>query len=95
MMKDRYDGSPGKDAGMAKTRHNRLEAEHSAKDNFVKKQQAEVKKYMGKSPMLKGEAMEFNAYMCNNGENAQSFAKKITGGLDKVAFPVDGEGNDS
>lgn len=95
MMKDRYDGSPGKDAAMAKTRHNRLEAEHSAKDNFVKSQQAKTKSMAGKSPMLKSEAMEFNAYMCNNGEQAQDFGKKLTAGLDKVAFPVDGNGNDS
>lgn len=94
-MKNRYDGSPGKDSMMAKTRHNRLEAEHSAKNAFVKRQQAETAKMAGKSPNLKSEAMEFNAYMCNNGEHAQEFGKKLTKGLDKVAFPVDGEGNDS
>lgn len=80
---------------MAKTRHSRLEAEHSAKNNFVKSQQAKTKSMAGKAPNLKAESMEFNAYMCNNGENAQAFAKKLTSGLDKVAFPVDGEGNDS
>ena len=94
-MKSRYDNSPGKDAGMAKTRQNRYEAEHSAKDAFVKKQQAELARMGGKSPNLSPKSMEFNAYMCNNGEHAQMLAKKITVGLDKVAFPVDGEGNDS
>lgn len=94
-MKDRYDGNPGKEASIAKTRHSRLEAEHRAKNAFVKKQQAETAKMAGRSPNLKGEAMEFNAYMCNNGEHAQSFGKSLTKGLDKVAFPVDGEGNDS
>lgn len=94
-MKSRYDNNPGKDAAIAKTRHSRLEAEHSAKDAFVKKQQAEMSRMGGKPPMLRGESMEFNAYMCNNGEHAQALAKNLTKGLDKVAFPVDGEGNDS
>lgn len=94
-MKNRYDNMPGKDAKMHNTRQARFESEHTRKDQFVKKQQMETQKYMGKRPMLKNESMEFNAYMCNNGENAQNFAKKVTAGLDKVAFPVDGEGDDS
>jgi len=80
---------------MAKTRQNRFESEHSAKDEFVKRVQNEQARNAGRSPNLKGEAMEFNAYMCNNGEHAQMLGKKLTAGLDKVAFPVDGEGNDS
>ncbi len=94
-MRSRYDGNPGKESSIAKTRHNRLEAEHSAKNAFVKKVQNEQARHAGRSPNLKGEAMEFNAYMCNNGEHAQMLAKDITRGLDTVAFPVDGEGNDS
>ena len=94
-MKNRYDNMPGKDAKMMNTRQARLEKEHTEKDQFVKKQQMETAKYAGKRPMLKNEAMEFNAYMCTDGEHAQAFAKKVTAGLDKVAFPVDGEGDDS
>ena len=94
-MKSRYDGNPGKEASIANVRHKRLEAEHSAKNQFVKKVQAEQARHAGRSPKLEGEAMEFNAYMCNNGAHAQRLAKEITKGLDKVAFPVDGEGNDS
>jgi hypothetical protein len=95
IMRSRYDGNPGKEASIAKTRHNRLEAEHSAKNQFVKKVQNEQARHAGRSPNLKGESMEFNAYMCNNGEHAQMLAKDLTKGLDNVAFPVDGEGNDS
>ena len=87
-MKSRYDGAPGKEAAVAKVRQNRMESEHSAKDAFVKKVQAEQAKHGGKVPNLCGESMEFNAYMCNNGEHAQEVAKEITAGLDKVAFPV-------
>jgi len=94
-MKSRYDGNPGKEASIANVRHNRLEAEHSAKNAFVKKVQNDQARYAGRSPNLKGESMEFNAYMCNNGAHAQELGKSLTKGLDKVAFPVDGEGDDS
>ncbi len=65
-----------------------MEAEHSAKDAFVKRQQAELAKMGGRSPNLKSESLEFNSYMCNNGEHAQELARDLTTGLDKVAFPV-------
>lgn len=89
-MKNRYDFNPGKDAAIANTRQKRLESEHNMNDAFVKKQQAMLSKHAGKAPMLKGEAMEFNAYMCNDGMHAQEMAVKLTAGLDKVAFPVKG-----
>ncbi len=87
-MKNRYDGSPGKEASIAKSMHSRMEAEHSAKDAFVKKVQAEQAKHAGRSPDLKAESMHLNAYMCNNGEHAQELAREVTAGLDKVAFPL-------
>jgi hypothetical protein len=87
-MKSRYDNMPGKESGIANSRQKRLEAEHSQKDAFVKKQQAELSRMGGRAPNLKGESMEFNAYMCNNGEHAQEVAREVTKGLDKVAFPV-------
>lgn len=87
-MKSRYDGNPGKEASIANVRQGRMESEHAAKDAFVKKQQAQLSMHAGKAPVLKGEAMEFNAYMCNNGEHAQELARDITVGMDKVAFPL-------
>jgi len=30
--------------------------------------------------------MDFNAYMCNNGEHAQMLGKELTRGIDTVAF---------
>lgn len=80
---------------MSNLRQNRFEKEHSEKNAFVKKVQSEQSRMAGRHPNLKPEAMEFNAYMCNNGEHAQMLAKEITVGMDKVAFPVDGEGDDS
>ena len=65
------------------------------KDNFVKKQQRELDKYSGRKPDMKADMFEFNANMQNTGAWAQGFGKKLTAGLDKVAFPVDGEGDDS
>jgi len=94
-MKNRYNGNPSKEVSIAGTRHKRLEAEHSSKNEFVKKVQNEQARYAGRSPMLKEESMHFNAYMCNNGAHAQEFGKSLTKGLDNVAFPVDGEGDDS
>lgn len=87
-MKSRYDNMPGKEAMIANSRQKRLESEHSQKDAFVKKVQAEQAMNAGRAPMLKAEAMDFNAYMCNNGEHAQEFARSLTAGLDKKAFPV-------
>ncbi len=60
----------------------------------MKKQQAELSKHAGREPKLKGESMEFNAYMCNNGMHAQEMAKDLTKGLDNVAFPVKPAGGD-
>lgn len=94
-MKNRYDGAPGKDASMANTRQSRYESEHSAKNAFVKREQASQSQYAGRKPVMKGDLMDFNAEMQNTGAWAQGFGKKLTAGLDKVAFPVDGEGNDS
>ncbi len=94
-MKNRYDGAPGKDASILNTRQARYEAQHSAKNAFVKREQAAVDKYAGKKPIMRNDLMEFNAEMQNNGAWAQDFGKKLTAGLDKVAFPVDGQGDDS
>lgn len=94
-MKNRYDGAPGKDAALLNTRQSRFESEHSAKNAFVKREQASQAMYAGKKPMMKNDLMEFNANMQNTGAWAQGFGKKLTKGLDPVAFPVDGEGDDS
>ena len=94
-MNSRYDGAPGKDAALLNTRQSRFEAEHSAKNSFVKREQAATDKYAGRKPSMKNDLMEFNANMQNNGAWAQDFGKKLTAGLDKVAFPVDGETSDS
>jgi hypothetical protein len=87
-MRERYDGNPGKDARMAKVRQERMEAEHSSKNQFVKREQEKIAAKSGRVPNLKGEAMETNAYMCNNGMHAQEFARELTKGIDHEAFPV-------
>jgi len=94
-MKDRYDGAPGKDAAILNTRQGRYESQHSGKNAFVKREQAALDKYAGKKPIIKNEMLEFNANMQNNGAWAQDLGKKLTKGLDPVAYPVDGQGDDS
>lgn len=73
---------------MAKNRQNRFQSEHNANNAFVKSQQMQTASMSGRAPNLKGEAMNFNSYMCNDGEHAQDLAGKATAGLDKKAFPV-------
>ena len=80
---------------MQNMRQKRYEAEHSSKDAFVKKQQAELSRHAGRAPRMNGEMMDFCSYMSNNGEHAQELAKEVTKGLDNVAFPVRGKGMDN
>lgn len=54
---------------------------------FVRAEQAKMKGRMGNRPMMKKEMEEFNAYMSNDGENAQEFGRKLCKGLDD-AFPL-------
>lgn len=54
-------------------------------NEFVRKEQAKMRAKMGDRPVLKAEAHQFNAYMCNDGEDAQAYARKV--GLDD-AYPV-------
>ncbi len=56
-------------------------------NEFVRSEQAKQKKMMGNRPMMKKEMEEFNAYMSNDGENAQEFGRKLCKGLDD-AFPL-------
>ena len=60
------------------------------KDNnaFVKAEQARMKGMMGDRPKMKAEAYKFDAYMCNDGDNAKDLSRKLTKGIDKKAFPV-------
>lgn len=95
MFKDRYDGNPGKDASIANKRQSRLESEHSRKNAFVKSEQSRLNPYNGKKPSMKDDMFEFNANMQNNGAWAQGLGKRLTSGIDHVAFPIDGEGDDS
>lgn len=54
---------------------------------FVKAEQARMKGMMGGRPTMKKEMEEFNAYMSNDGMNAQDFARKLCKGLED-AFPL-------
>jgi hypothetical protein len=54
---------------------------------FVKSEQMKMKGKMGNRPVMKKEMEEFNAYMSNDGEKAQSFGRKLCAGLED-AFPL-------
>lgn len=78
----------GKDAELLNKRHGMEEGQHNASNAFVKMEQNKVKAKAGKEPRMEGRYMEFDACMVNNGYHAQEFAKQLTAGLDKEAFPV-------
>jgi hypothetical protein len=54
---------------------------------FVKAEQMRMKGHMGNRPVMKKEMEEFNAYMSNDGANAQDFGRKLCKGLED-AFPL-------
>jgi hypothetical protein len=54
---------------------------------FVKAEQMKMKKMMGTRPTLSAEMKDFCAYMSNDGDHSQGFARGLTKGLDD-AFPV-------
>lgn len=56
-------------------------------NEFVKQEQMKMKDKMGNRPVMKKEMEEFNAYMSNDGANAQDFARKLCSGMED-AFPL-------
>lgn len=54
---------------------------------FVRREQAKMKKNMGNRPVMKKEMEKFNAYMSNDGMNAEDFGRKLCKGMDD-AFPL-------
>lgn len=57
-------------------------------NEFVRKLQAEQRKYMGNRPNLTEREKRFNAVMTNTGESARDFAKKALRGWDKLSYPI-------
>lgn len=78
----------GKDARIKANRDRMSEAQHSAADSFVKREQDALKSLGGRPAKLEAKFMEFNAEMVSDGDHAQGFARDLTVGLDKKAFPV-------
>ena len=56
-------------------------------NQFVKSEQMKMKSHMGNRPGAPAEMKKFNAFMSNDGENAQESARKLCSGLDD-AFPL-------
>ena len=78
----------GKDAAIADKRQRMGEEQHSRKNSMVKQDQNEMKSMEGRAPEMADRYMKFDACMTNNGAHAQEFARTLTKGLDKKAFPV-------
>jgi hypothetical protein len=54
---------------------------------FVRAEQSKMKDKMGNRPVMKREMQEFDAFMSNDGENAQDFARKLCRGMED-AYPL-------
>ena len=54
---------------------------------FVKAEQAKMKTRMGDRPGAPAEMKHFDAFMSNDGDNAQMSARKLCSGMDD-AFPL-------
>lgn len=54
---------------------------------FVKKEEMKLRGMMGNRPGAPPEMREFNAYMSNDGDNAQKFARKLCSKMED-AFPL-------
>ena len=88
-MKSRYDGIPGKEAGRLSKMDRMYQSEHSESNSFVKKGQNALESLgMKKEVHLNEKYMRMDQCMISDGEHAQKFARELTGGLDKKAFPV-------
>ena len=59
-----------------------------SKNAFVRKEQDVLKTMMGDRPKVPAEMKQFNAFMSNNVDTAESMCNKLTSGIDKKAFPV-------
>lgn len=63
--------------------------EHSSNNAFVKRNENALESLgMKKEVHLDAKYMKFDQCMISDGEHAQSFARELTAGLDKKAFPV-------
>jgi len=67
------------------------EREYAETNAFVKKHQDEMKAKFGGNANMPQEAMNTDAYMCNDGKHAYKVADKLAKALDKKAFPVRGK----
>jgi hypothetical protein len=88
MAKD-YTMRDGKDQVLMMNRNRMGEKQHSDANAFVRKEQSAVVGMAGNiSAQVDGKYMDYCSPMFNNGEHAQTFARSLTSGLDKKAYPV-------
>lgn len=80
--------SKSRDSVKSGKMQNKLQAEHSANNAFVKAEQAKLQKYgMKKSVSIGAEYSKFDAAMMNNEDCVHDAVKALTKGIDD-AYPV-------
>jgi hypothetical protein len=76
------------EAGLVNKMRSHNNSEFSEANSFVKKHENEMKSKFGGNPHMPQEAMNTDAYMCNDGKAAYRISDKLAKGLDQKAFPV-------
>lgn len=76
------------EAGLVNKMRTRHDVDFGQSNNFVKKHENEIKAKFGGNPRMPQEAMNTDAYMCNDAKAGYRIADKLAKGLDQKAFPV-------
>jgi hypothetical protein len=87
-MKDGYEMTRNREAARSNERQRIFEAQHTSNNAFVREHEAMTATMGAKAPDLQSRYMNFDSNMVSDGLHAQEFARGLTHGLDKKAFPV-------
>lgn len=87
-MKDGYEKVRSRESVRANERQKHFEEHHNHNNAFVREHEAMTATMAAKAPNLEARYMNFDSCMISDGMHAQEFARDLTHGLDKKAFPV-------
>lgn len=87
-MKDGYEKVKSREGARANERQKMFEEHHNRNNAFVREHESMTASMGAKAPNLEGRYMNFDSCMVSDGMHAQEFARDLTHGLDKKAFPV-------
>ena len=68
-------------------KNDRADKRAESNNAFVKREEAKLKKYMGNRPGAPKEMKHFDAFMSNDGKNAEDCGRKLCASMDD-AYPA-------